>query len=238
MEKQIHIMPQQRLGDLIALPEGEEHLYPCVFLDFFGVWLGRSWVFMELQLIVLSGTPGTGKTVVARILSEATGIKWISLSSLVRDKGLHVGVDVERGSLIADVDRLVSEVRRLACEAEGRLIVEGHYADVTPKDWVEKAIVLRTHPMELWRRLAERGWSESKIKENVQAEILGVCTYDAVEAYGWELVYEVDTTSKSPSESAREALEIISGGGEKYRVGRINWLRQLEKEGKLEEYFK
>ncbi|MBS7288869.1 MAG: adenylate kinase family protein [Candidatus Freyarchaeota archaeon] len=192
---------------------------------------------MELQLIVLSGTPGTGKTTIAHILSEATGIKWVSLGSLVKDKGLHVGVDVERGSLVADVDRLVSEVWRLACEAGGRLIIEGHYADVTPKDWVEKAIVLRTHPRELWRRLAERGWSESKIRENVQAEILGVCTYEAIEAYGWEFVYEVDTTSKSPSGSAREALEIISGGGERYRVGRINWLRQLEKEGKLEEYF-
>ncbi|MEM1512011.1 MAG: adenylate kinase family protein [Candidatus Jordarchaeales archaeon] len=188
-------------------------------------------------MVVLSGTPGTGKTTVARTLSGIMDVKWVSLGDLVRDKELFLGVDTERGSLIADVDRLIPEIGRLAEEAEGRLIVEGHYAEVTPKDWVEKAIILRTHPKELWRRLAERGWSEGKIRENVQAEILGVCTYNAVEAYGWELVYEVDTTSKTPEETIKEVLEIISGGGDKYRVGRISWLRQLEKEGELEKYF-
>ncbi|MBS7248848.1 MAG: adenylate kinase family protein [Candidatus Jordarchaeales archaeon] len=192
---------------------------------------------MKFQLVVLSGTPGTGKTTVARTLSGIMDVKWVSLGDLVRDKELFLGVDTERGSLIADVDRLIPEIGRLAEEAEGRLIVEGHYAEVTPKDWVEKAIILRTHPKELWRRLAERGWSEGKIRENVQAEILGVCTYNAVEAYGWELVYEVDTTSKTPEETIKEVLEIISGGGDKYRVGRISWLRQLEKEGELEKYF-
>ncbi len=193
---------------------------------------------MYFQLVVLSGTPGTGKTTLARTLSGMMGVKWVGLSDLVRDKGLFLGVDAERGSLIADVERLIPKLGQLAEEAGGRLIVEGHYAEVTPREWVEKAIVLRTHPGELWRRLAERGWSEGKIRENVQAEILGVCAYNAVEAYGWEIVYEIDTSSKPPSESVREALEIVSRGGEKYRVGRINWLRQLEKEGKLEEYFK
>ncbi|MEM1658393.1 MAG: adenylate kinase family protein [Candidatus Jordarchaeales archaeon] len=192
---------------------------------------------MEIQLIVISGTPGTGKTTLASIVSRMTGVRWVSLGDLVKEKGLFLGVDEERGSLIADVEKLVPEVERLAVDAGGRLIVEGHYADVMPDDWVEEAVVLRTHPRELWRRLAERGWSENKIRENVQAEILGVCTYDAVEAYGWEKVYEVDTTLKTPDESAKEVLEIISGMGERYRVGRINWLRQLEKEGELEKYF-
>ncbi|MHA1606375.1 MAG: adenylate kinase family protein [Candidatus Freyarchaeota archaeon] len=192
---------------------------------------------MDLQVIVLSGTPGTGKTTLAKLLSQATGIKNVGLSKLVEEKSLFSGIDKERGSLIADLNRLIPEVKRLAEEAGGELIVEGHYADVIPREWVRKVIVLRTHPKELERRLREKGWSHRKIMENVQAEIIGVCTYDAVEAYGWALVYEIDTTSKQPHESLKEALEIISEGGERYRVGRIDWLAQLEREGVLDRYF-
>jgi len=59
------------------------------------------------------------------------------------------------------------------------------------------------------------------VKENLEAEALDVCLVEAVERY--DEVYELDTTGRSPEETAAAVEEIIKGKGGKYRPGKIDW---------------
>jgi len=189
------------------------------------------------KVIVISGTPGTGKTTVASILVKKIKGIHIDLSDLVLKEKLYKEVDEKRETVIADLDRLLPKLREIIRSANSPIIVEGHYAEIVPSKFVNVAIILRTHPKELEKRLEKKNFKESKIRENIQAEILGVCSYNALNAYEKEKIYEIDTTSKTPNETVNIILEILEGKGENYKIGKIDWLAVLEKEGTLSYFF-
>ena len=163
----------------------------------------------------------------------------VSLGELVTGEGLHEGLDPETGSLLVDLEALSRRVLELVQEAEREgvmLVVEGHYAHlVVPREHVLKALVLRRSPYELREVLASRGYEGRKLSENLQAEILDVCLCEAVDAYGPELVYEIDATGRRPEEVLEEALLALRAPGGK--VGIVDWLGLLERDGRLDDFF-
>lgn len=161
----------------------------------------------------------------------------ISLGELVEREKLYSHIDADRDTKVADLDRLVPRVVELIEKAEDLVIVEGHYADIVPSSFVNVVIILRTHPEVLSKRLEAKGWSEKKVRENVQAEILGSCTFNALNTYGSEYVFEIDTTHLSKKETVSIALKIIYEKPRKYKTGLINWLSLLDAEDQLEKYF-
>lgn len=56
--------------------------------------------------IVITGTPGVGKTTHAEQLAQATGLKHLSVNTIVKDEGFHEGKDEETGSWIVDEDKV------------------------------------------------------------------------------------------------------------------------------------
>lgn len=189
------------------------------------------------KAIVVIGTPGVGKTTLSRLLAKHYQARHIDLSSMVREKELILGVDEERDSLIVDEDRVMKAVERIVAEHHGLVIVEGHFADITPRHLVKAALVLRLHPLELEKRLLSLGWSRRKVLENVASEILDHCLIAAVEAYGENLVREVDATGKSPEELLKIAVEAIEKGGSNFRPGQVNWLAELAQKKLLNRFF-
>ena len=189
------------------------------------------------RAIVISGCPGTGKTTLSSKLAKIIGAKLVGLSELVEREKLYSHVDAERNTKVADLDRLIPRLVELIEASEGFVIVEGHYSDIVPSEYVHVAIVLRTHPETLKKRLKSKGWKEKKIIENVQAEILGSCTYNALEAYGSELVYEIDTTNLSEEEEVSMAQRIVEEKTGNYKAGKIDWLSMLDADNELDKYF-
>ncbi len=163
------------------------------------------------MLTALSGTPGTGKTTVARVLGEA-GLDVCTVEELVASQGTFGSYDSVRESWPVDLEAL----RRLIPERRPLLLV-GHLSHLLPADIV---IVLRCHPDILRARLERQGWRPSKIQENVEAEALGVITHEALERGE---AFEIDSTSTSPEEVARTLLLIQQGRGEEYRAGKVDW---------------
>ncbi len=174
------------------------------------------------KIIVVSGTPGTGKTVIAKLLAEELGACYVNLSEMVLKEKLYVGYDESRGSYIVDEERVRSRLRELVKDCN-ILVVDGHYGEIAPREYVDKVIVLRTDPLELEERLRRKNWSWEKIRENIAAEILGVCTVNALEEQGADKVYEVDTTNRSPQEVVKEIIEEVLTG-KKPSGPRIDWL--------------
>ncbi|MCS7120423.1 MAG: adenylate kinase family protein [Nitrososphaerota archaeon] len=190
------------------------------------------------RVIIVTGTPGVGKSSVSAALAERINAHHISLGRLVTEERLYTGLDKDRDTLIADLDRVSERVRKILNEVHGDIIIEGHYAvDVVDPKNVHMIFVLRRDPEELTRVLKNRNYNECKIKENVAAEILDVCLYEAVNRCGLEKVCEVNMTGKNVNEAVEEIIEILEGKREK-RVGIVDWLGKLEAEDKLDEYLK
>ena len=166
------------------------------------------------MILLLTGTPGTGKSSVATRLSKKTGMHLIRVNDIV-DEGLTIGVDVKRGSKIVDTEKLEARLGRLI---RGDTIVEGHLSHLLSGDVV---VVLRTRPDVLETRLGERGFDEEKVRENVEAEAIDVCLVESLEFH--TRVYEVDTSEKTPGEAAGDILKILDGETRGYEPGKIDW---------------
>lgn len=165
--------------------------------------------------IALTGTPGTGKSTVAILVNA--GYRVIHVNDLIKE-GYNIGADEERGgALIADIDRLSDYVDKL----EGDVILEGHVAHLLPVDMI---IVFRASPKVLKERLKGRGWNDSKIRENIEAEALDVILVESVSLSN--NVYEIDTTNMTPMEVKEAVLEIIKGT-DKYSAGSIDFSEEV-----------
>jgi len=155
------------------------------------------------MIIAITGTPGTGKTEVAKALSKRLKWPYFSLNQIAEKRNLYKGYDKERMVKIVDIDRLREEVNELASES-ANMIIEAHYAHDMPCDVV---IVLRTDPDVLRKRMLAKGFHTEKIAENMEAEMMQVIWDEAVAAH--RNVYEIDTTKKTPEEAAKE-IETIA----------------------------
>ncbi|MEM3757710.1 MAG: adenylate kinase family protein [Candidatus Bathyarchaeia archaeon] len=188
------------------------------------------------RIIIITGTPGVGKTSVSAALASRIDAQLVSLGELIRKEKLYIGFDKERDTLIADIEKISRRVGEIISKAQKDIIIEGHLAvDVTPAEKASIVFVLRRNPEELKRILEERSYTERKIMENLAAEILDVCLFEAVKKFGVEKVCEIDVTSKSVNKVVQEILDVLGGLRER-RVGVVDWLGKLEAEGKLEEY--
>jgi adenylate kinase len=61
--------------------------------------------------IVVTGTPGVGKTTHAEQLAQAMGFTHLSVNQIVKDEGFHEGKDEETGSWIVDEDKVRIQLR-------------------------------------------------------------------------------------------------------------------------------
>ena len=171
------------------------------------------------MILILTGTPGTGKSTVAELLCERHGFKLIDLNSLAAEAA--AGYDYERGCVEVDIEKLFGVVRP---QVSGDVVIEGHLAHLLPFSEAT-VVVLRCSPAVLRKRLEEKGFSERKIRENLEAEALDVCLIESLQRHS--RVYEVDTSELTPEEVVACIERILAGEGEEFRPGRIDWSEEF-----------
>ena len=152
--------------------------------------------------LVVTGTPGTGKTTATDLLAAERGIEVVHLNDLIREKGLYTERDEERDSLVADLDAVAEQL------GEWTGVVDSHLAHHLDAD---RVAVLRCRPDVLERRLVERGESEASARENRESEALDVILGEAVDRFGEDSVYEIDTTELAPDAVATELGRVLDG---------------------------
>ena len=196
-----------------------------------------------MDLVIISGTPGTGKTTVSNKISEMIDVNVITLNELAISEGLIQDFDKKRDTNIINIDKLVLHVLKIIRELKKKriklVIIESHFSDIVPNDIINYAFVLRCEPSVLRHRLKERGYTEEKIAENVQAEILGNCTNYLIKKQMTNPLLEIDTSSLDVEAVSRIILDSIQDNIniEKYRVGKVDWLEKLFREGQLDDFF-
>jgi adenylate kinase len=187
------------------------------------------------DVIVLTGTPGVGKTSISKILSDILDVRLIDVNQVVKEENLVLDYDRNRDSDIVDITRLSKKIIELIQIVDEDVIIEGHYAsEIVPKKYVSNVIILRRDPNDLEKKLRDKGFNEKKIRENVLAEILDVCLIDAINRYSLEKLIEVDTTDKDVEETVNEILGRLKEGNGK--IGKIDWLKKIESEGRFKDY--
>lgn len=178
--------------------------------------------------IAISGTPGTGKTEVAQKLAADLDYDFIELNRLIHKEGLIVGTDSTRATMIADIPALRKHIRNLITSSNTNFVIAGHFVDEISDDLLKAIIILRCHPIQLSKRLLKRGWSSEKIVENLQAEILGDCTAQAIKRHPLKKLFEVDTSHQSSDETVSAICRILTNDNEEFQVGNVSWLSVLD----------
>jgi adenylate kinase len=152
--------------------------------------------------IIVTGVPGTGKTTLAKALSERLDIPLVNIRDFVTEK--KIGQFLE-GEVEVEIPVLKKELMKsLGVE----YIIEGHLACEikVPIDFV---FVLRLNPKVLAERLKNREYSEEKVKDNLECEAIDYCGVNAKERYG-DKVWEIDGFA-SLSKQIQTVLDIIEG---------------------------
>lgn len=188
------------------------------------------------RVVVVTGTPASGKTTLSKIIAGQIGALHIDLGKLAMEKRFIARKDPFLDTDIVNIVPLRKHLQEVLRSKGPELIIEGHYSTaIIPREQVWKALVLRCDPAELKRRMRRKKWGRLKIKENILAEILDVCLVEALRAYGGRKVSELETSFISPFEAAHRAALILQGRS-RQPAGDIDWIRRLTKEGRLIEF--
>lgn len=166
--------------------------------------------------IIITGTPGTGKSLIAKKLSALLGLKLFSITALVRQR-MRLGRSHE-----VDLRKLAALLRFL--RNEKNYVVEGHLACEIrlPADAV---VVLRTRPDVLRKRMAKRRYPKRKTEDNLLAEMLDYCTQRVERVYGRRPL-ELDTTMRTVRSSADELARAVKQ--KKKRLDKVDYIPYLK----------
>ena len=167
--------------------------------------------------IVMTGSPGTGKSAIAKELSSSLGLRLVDIAAIARSSGLvGKGHEVD----VAKLSRRLSFLHR----ADG-FVAEGHLACEfrIPCDFL---VVLRCRPGSLRRRLKKRGYGKRKVDENVLAEALDYCSQRAGTVYRMEPL-ELETSGRTARESAAILKKAIKN--KKKTIDKVDYSDYLRK---------
>jgi adenylate kinase len=79
--------------------------------------------------------------------------------------------------------------------SRGGNIVDYHSCDFFPERWFDLVLVLSTSTEVLFDRLQNRGYSNRKIDENMECEIMQVVYESAMESYRPEIVHRLESNT-------------------------------------------
>jgi adenylate kinase len=162
--------------------------------------------------IVITGTPGTGKTIVADILGKSLKKRVVHINDFAKKKKLIIGKT--RGSYVVDLKKL----RKKLLDVDG--ILESHLLCEfgLPGSIV---FVLRCDPKVLAHRLQKRKYLRKKIKENLEVEALDYCTINAEKNY--RRVYDIDTTKRAVNQVVKKIIAVLKKKGKADKVDFSNY---------------
>jgi len=175
-----------------------------------------------MTLFAVTGTPGAGKTSVTAEL-RSRGYNVIDGKEFIKVNGLMGELDAARDTHEVDLDDLNDALEQFR-QSEELYILDSHLSHFMDSSGI---VVLRCSPDVLADRLRARGYSEPKVCENVQSEVLDVILCEATES---DIpVFEVDCSSETVRQSADSIEKILNGDTDDYHPGKTDWSQEMDK---------
>lgn len=131
--------------------------------------------------MLVTGTPGVGKSTLAAELAIELGLRHIEIGAFARERDLVESYDEKLKCHVLQEDAVLDALEPIM--ATGGVVIDHHSSDWFPQRWFQAVAVLRTDTAALYDRLEARGYELLKLNHNVQAEIMQVVRDEAVESY-------------------------------------------------------
>jgi adenylate kinase len=156
------------------------------------------------KIIIVSGTPGTGKSTLTEFLEKKLGFERLDLHE--HYKKISTGYD--RSAKCYDIDFIKFEklVEEKINEVKKGLIIDTHISHLLSPKKVDLCIVMTCSDLKkLEKRMQERKYSQRKIRENLDVEIFQICLHEAKEKGHKILTF--DSSKKSTQKKILEEIK-------------------------------
>jgi adenylate kinase len=172
-----------------------------------------------MKTIIVTGTPGTGKTTLAKKLSKKLNYKYIDVNEVIKENKLKEGYDRKNKCYIIDIKKLNKSLIKIIEKSKNNLIIDSHLSHYLPKKYVDLCIVTKCNLKKLKSRLEKnRKYSKAKVRENLDCEIFDVCLNEARDAKHKVIVIDTTKTSKEVFEHLKR---IVSNTTKPLNIDRI-----------------
>lgn len=147
-----------------------------------------------LPNILLTGTPGVGKSVLREELvlccAEPAAVlmmRGLDVGELIKSEVLYDEWDDEMACSVFDENKVMEAIEKMmgcpsssSLSEKGGWVVDFHSCWFFPSDWFDLVLLIRTDTDILFDRLVARHYVDRKVQENVQCEIFGVVLEEAI----------------------------------------------------------
>ena len=132
-----------------------------------------------MKTICISGTPGTGKTTLAKKISQKINFKFIDVNKIIKQNKLSEKYDKKRKCHVIDTKKLNKILIKIIKDSKQNLIIDSHLSHHLPKKHTNLCIITKCNLKTLEKRLKKRKYNKTKIRENLDCEIFDVCLTEA-----------------------------------------------------------
>jgi len=155
-----------------------------------------------MKVIIISGTPGTGKTTLAKKLAKKLDFEYIDINKIIKKYGLSGGYDKKRKCEVVDIKKLnkrliktINQYKKLSLKKKSinkeslrkiknkikGLIIDSHLSHYLPPRYIDLCVITKCNLRILQKRLKKKHYSKEKIRENLDCEIFDICLNEAKE---------------------------------------------------------
>ncbi|EME28544.1 Adenylate kinase isoenzyme 6 [Galdieria sulphuraria] len=155
--------------------------------------------------ILLVGTPGTGKTSLAKRLTEVTSLEHVEVGKFAEEHSCLGSYDEQLECFEIEEEKLIPIL--IDFLKPGGYLLEYHGCEWFASCKIDLVIVLQTETAPLYDRLKARGYSGRKLEENMECEIMQVILDEAYCCFNEKQIWVVPSNKEQDLEETVERVQ-------------------------------